>query len=131
MTNICEPVIKIVKSDKPKWLTGLSQKGKEARRSSPNCGLVDQSLPGREQVSNPTYSLRWNLETPYISHRESEPQGEPMGMREWDGTRSECRSVMGWIGIESYRQHHPTRKRADVCLVLYHEEAKGNMNRDS
>ena len=101
MTNICEPVIKIVTRDKPKWLIGLGQKGKEARRSSPNCGLVEHSLPGREQVSNPTYSLRWNLETLYTSLWESEPQGEPMGMQEWDGGRSECQSVMGWIRIES------------------------------
>jgi hypothetical protein len=73
MTNICEPVIKIVTKNKPKWLIGLGQKGKEARRSSPNCGLVEHSLPGQEQVSKATYSLRWNLETPYISHWESEP----------------------------------------------------------
>jgi len=32
---------------------------------------------------------------------ESEPQGEPMGLRVEDGGRSECLSVTGRIGVES------------------------------
>jgi hypothetical protein len=53
--------------------------------------------------------------------RESEPQGEPMGLRVRDGGRSECLPVMGRIGVEpggctvsaAERVHHSTRKRAD------------------
>jgi hypothetical protein len=53
--------------------------------------------------------------------RESEPQGEPMGLRVEDGGRSECLSVIERIGVEpggctvsaTKRVHHPTRKRAD------------------
>ncbi len=53
--------------------------------------------------------------------RESEPQGEPMGLLVGDGGRSECLPVMGRIGVEpggctvsvAKRAHHPTRKRAD------------------
>jgi len=43
-----------------------------------------------------------NTETPYISlkSRESEPQGKPKGMREQDAERSECRPVIGRIGIQ-------------------------------
>jgi hypothetical protein len=32
--------------------------------------------------------------------RESEPQGEPMGLRVEDGGRSECLPVVGRIGVE-------------------------------
>jgi hypothetical protein len=53
--------------------------------------------------------------------RESEPQGELMGLRVEDGGKSECLPVMGRIGVEpggctvsaAERVHHPTRKRAD------------------
>ena len=56
-----------------------------------------------------------------MATRESEPQGEPMGLRVEDGGRSECLSVMGRIGVEPggctvstiNRVHYPTRKRAD------------------
>ena len=53
--------------------------------------------------------------------RESEPQGEPKGLRVGDGGKSECLPVAGRIGVEpggctvsaTKRVHHPTRKRAD------------------
>jgi hypothetical protein len=53
--------------------------------------------------------------------RESEPQGEPMGLWVEDGGKSECLPVVGGIGVEpggctvsaADRVHHPTRKRAD------------------
>jgi hypothetical protein len=53
--------------------------------------------------------------------RESEPQGELMGLRVGDGGKSECLPVMGRIGVEpggctvsaAKRVHYPTRKRAD------------------
>ena len=53
--------------------------------------------------------------------QESEPQGEPMGLRVEDGGKSECLPVMGRIGVEPggctvsavERVHHPARKRAD------------------
>jgi len=34
------------------------------------------------------------------SARESEPQGEPMGLRVWDGGGSESLPVIGVIGVE-------------------------------
>jgi len=53
--------------------------------------------------------------------RESEPQGEPMGLRVEDGGRSECLPVVGRIGVElgecamrAFKKvHYPTRKQAD------------------
>ena len=35
--------------------------------------------------------------------RESEPQGEPIDVREGEDGRSEGHSVMGWIGVERLR----------------------------
>jgi hypothetical protein len=48
--------------------------------------------------------------------RESEPQGEPMGLWVEDGGKSECLCVVGRIGVEpggctvsaTKRAHHPT-----------------------
>ena len=55
-----------------------------------------------------------------VSIRESEPQGEPMGLRVGDGGRSECLPVMGRIEVEpggctvrTAEGVHLTRKRAD------------------
>ena len=43
-------------------------------------------------------------------------------MRVEEGGGSECRPVMGRIGVEEVkRRHHPTRKRADFRPVLAHE----------
>jgi len=40
-----------------------------------------------------------NVESPYFSLWESEPQGEPIGMRVEEDGKSECRPVMGRIGV--------------------------------
>ena len=43
-------------------------------------------------------------------------------MRAEESGGSECRPVMGRIGLEEVeRRHHPTRKRADFRPVLLHE----------
>ena len=43
-------------------------------------------------------------------------------MRAKESGGSECRPVMGRIGVEEVeRRHHPTRKRADFRMVLLHE----------
>ena len=67
MMNICESVLKIVNSNKPKWLTGLSQNRRWGWRLDPMCHLVVTMPPGRKQASNPAYFSKWNVETPYRS----------------------------------------------------------------
>lgn len=42
-------------------------------------------------------------------------------MRAEESGGSECRPVMGRIGVEVERRHHPARKRADFRTVLLHE----------
>ena len=73
MANICESAIKVVTENKPKRLTGLSQKALRVGMSSLTCVIVDLSPFGRQQAPNPTDSWKRNLETPYISLEESEP----------------------------------------------------------
>src|SRR5713101_1472214 len=49
-----------------------------------------------------------------------------MELRVKESGKSECRPVMGRIGVEVERRHHPARKRADFRLVPHHEN-----NRDA
>jgi len=42
-------------------------------------------------------------------------------MRVVEGGGSECRPVIGRIGVEAVSRHHPARKRADFRQVLLHE----------
>ena len=69
MANPGERSINIVTENKPKVLSGLGQKAPEAGMSSPNCGIVDRRLPGREQAPNSTHSWKWNLAPPSIRPR--------------------------------------------------------------
>src|SRR5712691_12672167 len=44
-----------------------------------------------------------------------------MRVRVEEGGRSECRPVVGRIGVEVTSRHHPARKRADFRQVPQHE----------
>lgn len=44
-------------------------------------------------------------------------------MRVEDGRESECRPVMGRIGVEQ-RRHYPAGNGAQFCRVRIHEKAK-------
>jgi hypothetical protein len=92
---------------------------------APNSSIADVEPPAERR--NLTYAgicaeRGKPVDLPVVTAtRESEPQGEPMGLRVEDGGRSECLPVMGRIGVEpggctvsaAERVHHPARKRAD------------------
>jgi hypothetical protein len=92
---------------------------------APNSSIADVEPPAERR--NLTYAGTCAergkpVDLPVVTAtRESEPQGEPMGLRVEDGGRSECLPVMGRIGVEPggctvstvERVHHPARKRAD------------------
>jgi hypothetical protein len=131
MVNICEPLINVVIGDKPKVLIcpvraqRLEPKGKGSGMGAPNSPIADVEPPAERR--NLTYAGTCTergkpVGLPVVAAtRESEPQGEPMGLWVGDGGRSECLPVMGRIGVEpgdcavrTVREvHHPTRKRAD------------------
>jgi hypothetical protein len=64
--------------------------------------LVTHTPLGRSQTPTPTLLDKWNVETPYRSpHGDSLPQGKPMAVRDWDVGRSEGRTVMVRIRVET------------------------------
>jgi hypothetical protein len=92
---------------------------------APNSPIADVVPPAerRNLTCAGTYTERGKpVGLPVVTTTlESEPQGEPIGLRVRDGGRSERLPVMGRIGVEPggctvsaiKRAHHPTRKRAD------------------
>jgi hypothetical protein len=64
--------------------------------------LVTHTPLGQQQTSTPTLLDKWNVETPYRSPQgDSVPQGTPMAVRAWDVGRSERRTVMVRIRVET------------------------------
>jgi hypothetical protein len=102
----------------------LGPKGKGSGMGAPNSPIADVELPAerRNLTCAGTCTERGKpVDLPVVTAtRESEPQGEPKGLRVEDGGKSECLPVVGRIGVEpggctvsaAKRVHHPTRKRA-------------------
>jgi hypothetical protein len=116
MVNTCEPSINVVNVNEPKGLTGSDQNG---MRTSMEVGWssIADVVPSakRWDLRLRVTVIERNLVNLYLSLRESEPQGEPMGMQVADVGKSECSSVMGEIGL------CPARKSADFRLVWNHK----------
>jgi len=82
MANPGERSINIVTENKPKVLLGLSQKGTVAgTRSLPFLVMGITRYRWTERASPTRMLLGRNMATPYVSHRESEPEGEPIDVR--------------------------------------------------
>ena len=114
-----EPLINVVKLNKPKVLTSparanrLGPKGKGSGIGALHSPIADDEPPAERR--NLTHAgIGTERGKPEglpvdVFTRESEPQGEPMGLRVKDGGGSEGQPVMGWIGVEPpYGQHRPT-----------------------
>jgi len=69
MANTCKSAIKVVISNKRKWLLRLNQKVMEVGVTFLEYVLVTHMPPGRQQAPNPTHFNKWNVETPYRSLR--------------------------------------------------------------
>jgi hypothetical protein len=127
-----EPLINVVTENKPKVLTWLPKeahrlgpKGERSGMSAANSLIADGESPAKRRnlTCTGTCTKRGKPVGLLVdaSTQESEPQGEPMGLRVGDGGKSECLPVMGGIGVEpggctvsaAKRVHHSTRKRAD------------------
>ena len=122
MANSGELLINVVRSNKPKALTGLNQKVRgQVQRDLPSPVVVVRATGG-EAEPTPSVIHPWNVVSPSSSSR-----GRPsarrllMGRRVEDGGKSECRPITGRIGVEPPRRDHPTRKRADFPQVFRHE----------
>ena len=81
-------------------------KGEGSGIGAPNSPIADDAPPAEMQSLSHTSGTCTERGKPVdfladaLSIRESEPQGTLMGLRVWDGGRSECHPVMGWIGVE-------------------------------
>ena len=107
MANPGELPINAVRTDKPKALRGLDQKVCGQVQGSPPSPAVAVGATGGEAEPQPSGIHPWDVVSPSSSHRVGPPQGAPMGRRVKDGGRSECRPVIGRIGVESSGQITP------------------------
>ncbi len=101
MENASEPLINVVRTNKPKTLIGLSQKACGWNRCfSLHLSQTRQPPADRRLLTHPM-THQWNVVSPALSlNRDSKPQGEPMERRVEEDGKSESRPVMGWIVIE-------------------------------
>src|SRR5262249_49668082 len=96
--NIREVLIKTVKFVEPKLLSGSGQKARGPVRGL-SVPRRRRRATGREARPNPLGYERGTWETRSLPARESEPQGEPMGLRAEEEGGSESRPVMGRRGV--------------------------------
>ena len=66
--NACEPSsLRVVRSDKPKTLTGLSQNGTATGLEAPESSRMGHNVVGAQREPNPIASLVRNVVSPYRS----------------------------------------------------------------
>ena len=105
MVSICKVLINVVRSDKREDANTLEPKGKWSGTDAPNSSVADGAPPAKRhnlthstthtKRGKPVVLLNW-----FYTVEESEPQGEPKGLRVWEDETSKCHLVMRWIGIE-------------------------------
>jgi len=102
MVKTSKSALKTVINEQAEVAITLDQKVQEAGEMIAIFILVTHTPPGRLQTPNPTLLDKRNVETPYRS-----PEGtacrkdRPMAVRVWDVGRSECRTVMARIRVET------------------------------
>ena len=101
MANPGELPINAVRTDKPKALRGLNQKVRgQVQRDLPS-PVVVVGATGGEAEPTPSVIRPWNVVSPSSSPRgRPAVRRSPMGRRVEDEGGSECRPVMGRIGVE-------------------------------
>ena len=101
MVNTCELSLNVVRSTKPKMLTGLSQKALEWVQGLDNTLSWTRNAPGGERAPNPFGSTLRNVVSPYRSCRKTGKKA----VRPTDGDagkgvgKSEGHPVVGWIRV--------------------------------
>src|SRR3990172_331176 len=93
-------------------LTGLSQNGKGSGMDAPNSSIADDAPPAERQNLTHTVTGTERGKPAGLPEWESEPQGTLMGLRVWDGGKSESLPVMGRTGVAPVVEVREPRRRA-------------------
>jgi hypothetical protein len=100
MVNTCEFSINVVMSNKPKMLTGLSQKALERVQSLDNTLSWTFNAPGGQRAPHPFVSTLWNVVSSYRSFLKGRKAVRPTTGGAGRGVgKSECLLVMGRIRV--------------------------------
>ena len=124
MVNTREALINVITKDKRQDAFTLGPKGTWSGPEAPSSSgaVVAPPAERRDLTHTVTAAERGKpvvFPAPYAKGvGESEPQGEPMGQRVKEEGESECRTVMGRIGVGPQGDITPRRKPADFPLVL-------------
>jgi len=105
MVNICESLINVVSSNKPKMLISprrayrLGPKGKWSGTGVLTSPVADIVPPAKGRDLTRAGMQTKRGKPVVLPYGESEPQSKPMGLRIKDGGGSESLPVMGRIGV--------------------------------
>src|SRR5262245_39758891 len=100
MVNTCELSINVVMSNKPKMLTGLSQKALERVQGLDNTLAWTSNAPGEQRAPNPFVSTLRNVVSPYCSSTRGRKAARPTNGSVGRGVgKSEGHPVRGWIRV--------------------------------
>ncbi len=125
MVNIGELSINVVNRDKPKMLRGLGQKWHRSgyRVSRLPCHGHATLPADREHLTHSWQPCgTWEARIAPFAGKEGKPQGPPKVVRVWGWEKANA--ILSWNGYGLrllYRQHDPTRKRADFPAVWMDE----------
>jgi hypothetical protein len=97
MVNTCERLINVVRVNKPKMLTGLSQKALRRVEEVPLLLSWTQKRRRRRKRTCPILLSLWNMVSPSLSHMGRQPQGRPKERWVKESGESEGHPVTGWI----------------------------------
>jgi len=120
MANSGELPINVVRTDKPKTLTGLNQNGTWPGAGASPFPCRRCRATGEQAEPTPSVIHPWNVVSPSSSPRgRPAARRSPMGRRVGDEGRSERRPVIGRIGVElsskiTLRESGPTSLRSFV-----------------
>ena len=92
--------------------TSLGQNGKGTGLDAPNSSSADGEPPAKRQNLTRTGTGTERGKPAGLPEWESEPQGTLMGLRVWDGGKSECLPVIGRIGVEPVAEVREPRRQA-------------------
>src|SRR5712691_2453595 len=116
MVNRGEPLINVVRTNKPKTLTGLSQNGTWLGVRVPSSLTVDATPPANRRDLTHSMIRTWNVVSPHVTRKGKRPVRGADWRGGMGGGRKRTPRCNG-----TDRGLCPPRKQADFPLVSRHE----------